>query len=105
MPSRSRTIRVSRSTHELLRALAAGSGATITAVVEEAVRDLQSKTFWAEFNAACEALKANPAAWAELRREDEAWDATLGDGLGAGDDDEPESGREGIGGASSADQP
>ena len=81
MSDTSLTIRVSRSTHELLRDLATKSNATITAVVDEAVRDLQRKKFWADFNAACEALRADPAAWADLRREDAAWQETLADGL------------------------
>jgi predicted transcriptional regulator len=81
MPDQSLTIRVSRSTHELLRELADRSNATITAVVDEAVRDLQRKKFWADFNAACEALQADPEAWAGLRQEDAAWEATLADGL------------------------
>ncbi len=81
MSDTSLTIRVSRSTHELLRDLADRSNATITAVVDEAVGDLQRKKFWADFNAACEALQADPAAWADLRQEDAAWDATLSDGL------------------------
>jgi predicted transcriptional regulator len=84
MPDTSLTIRVSRSTHELLRELADRSNATITAVVDEAVRDLQRKTFWADFNAACEALQADPAAWADLKQEDMAWEATLADGLEGG---------------------
>jgi hypothetical protein len=75
------TIRVSRSTHELLRDLADRSNTTITAVVDEAVRDLQRKRFWADFNAACESLRADPVAWADLRREDASWEATLADGL------------------------
>ena len=81
MPGASLTIRVSRSTHELLRDLADRSNATITAVVDEAVRDLQRKKFWADFNAACEALQADPVAWADLRSEDAAWEDTLADGL------------------------
>lgn len=81
MADQSLTIRVSRSTHELLRDLAAKSNATITAVVDEAVRDLQRKKFWADFNAACEALRAEPAAWADLRSEDAVWEQTLADGL------------------------
>jgi predicted transcriptional regulator len=81
MPDTSLTIRVSRSTHELLRELADKSNATITAVVDEAVRDLQRKKFWADFNAACEAIQANPAASVDLRHEDAAWEATLADGL------------------------
>lgn len=81
MSDQSLTIRVSRSTYELLRDLAAKSKATITAVVDEAVRDLQRKKFWADFNAACEALVADPAASADLRQEDAAWEMTLADGL------------------------
>jgi hypothetical protein len=81
MSDQSLTIRVSRSTHELLHELAAQSNSTITAVVDEAVRDLQRKKFWADFNAACEALQADPVAWADLRREDAAWEETLADGL------------------------
>ncbi len=75
------TIRVSRSTHELLRDLAARADTTITAVVDEAVRDLQRKRFWADFHAACETVRANPKARAGLRDEDAAWDVTLADGL------------------------
>jgi hypothetical protein len=45
------------------------------------VRDLQCKKFWADFNAACEALKADLVASADLWREDAAWEETLADGL------------------------
>lgn len=80
MADSSLTIAVSRSTHELLRDLAEKSNATITAVLDEAVRDLHRKKFWAEFNAACEAIKqAKPEVWADLRREDSVWDNTLVD--------------------------
>jgi hypothetical protein len=96
MPDPSATIRVSRSTHELLRDLAARSNATITAVVDEAVRDLQRKKFWEDFNAACEALQADPEAWAALRREDAEWTKTLADGLEGGQpSDEQGPGRRG----------
>ncbi len=81
MSDQSLTIRVSRSTHELLRGLASGSNATITALVDEAVQDLQRKKFWEDFNAACEASQADPAASADLRRDDAAWEVTLADGL------------------------
>jgi hypothetical protein len=81
MSDPSLTIRVSRPTHELLRELAAKSNATITAVVDEAVRDLERKKFWADFNSACEAIRADPAARADLQREDAAWEETLADGL------------------------
>jgi hypothetical protein len=84
------TIRVSRSTHELLRDLASKSNTTITAVVDEAVRDLQRKKFWEDFNAECAALRADPEAWADLRQEDSVWDQTLADGLEDQSDEQQE---------------
>ena len=44
MSGHSLTIRVSRSTHELLRELAAKSNTSITAVVDEAVGDLRRRS-------------------------------------------------------------
>ncbi|WP_165235116.1 hypothetical protein [Aquisphaera insulae] len=81
MADTSLTIRISRSTHEVLRSMADRSNATITALVDEAVRDLERKQFWADFNAACEANRGDPAARADLQGEDAAWEGTLADGL------------------------
>ncbi len=81
MSESSLTIRISRSTHELLRGLAKSMNTTITTVVDQAVRDLQRKKFWVDFNARCAAIKADPVAWADLQQEDAAWDQTLADGL------------------------
>ena len=82
MPDPSLTIRISRSTHELLCDLAAKSNATITSVVDEAVRDLQRKKFWADFNSACGGPSGQSrAVRADLQREDTAWEQTLADGL------------------------
>jgi hypothetical protein len=53
----------------------------MSAIIDEAAQDLQRKQFWADFNAACEALQADPVARADLRQEDVAWEATLADGL------------------------
>jgi hypothetical protein len=50
-------------------------------MLDELVGDLQRKRFWADFNAACAALQANPAAWADLQTEDAVWEFTLADGL------------------------
>lgn len=76
MSDQSLMIRVSRSTHELLRTFAEQSQTTITSMVDEAVRELQRKRFWAAFNAACTA-----SALSELSEEDAAWDNTLLDGV------------------------
>lgn len=76
------TIRVSRSTHARLRALAEKTDATMADVVDRAVRDYQRRHFWAEYHAAYGAIQADPAAAAALRDETEAWDSARGDGLG-----------------------
>jgi hypothetical protein len=75
------TIRVSRSTHEILRELADKSNETMTAIVDKAVQELQRKRFWEDFNASCAAVQASPEAWADLQQEDRAWESTLADGL------------------------
>jgi hypothetical protein len=51
------------------------------AIVDEAVRDLQRKKFWADFNSACEAVRADPVVWADLQQEDVTWEESLADGL------------------------
>ena len=75
------TIRVSRSTHDLLRDLAAESNTTMAGLVDEAVRELQRKRFWDEFDASITALEADPRGWEALQQEYALWEATLGDGL------------------------
>ena len=77
------TVPIDQSTHELLQNLAAHSNTTITAVLEQAVRDLHRKQFWAEFNAQCVAIQADPVAWSDLRRDDATWDQANADGLTA----------------------
>lgn len=77
----SSTIRVSRSTHALLRELAAKADATMADVVDRAVRDYQRRQFWADYHAAYDAIRADPAASADLDREIEAWDSAVADGL------------------------
>ncbi len=75
------TIRVSRSTHGLLRELADQTGDTMTDIVDRAVREYQRRQFWADYHAAYAALRADPSAWADLQGEVESWDSTSADGL------------------------
>jgi predicted transcriptional regulator len=75
------TIRVSRSTHGRLRELADQTGETMADIVDRAVHNYQKELFWAEYHAAYAAIKADPAAWADLQSEVESWDSTLADGL------------------------
>lgn len=75
------TIRVSRSTHDRLRKLAERESKPMSQIVDEAVRDLEERQFWAEYHAAYAALAADPDAWADFQNELSAWDGTLADGL------------------------
>ena len=75
------TIRVSKATHELLRAMAAEADTTMAAVVDEAVRAYRRRKFWDDYRASYEALRGDPESWAAHLRERDDWDATLGDGL------------------------
>jgi hypothetical protein len=50
-------------------------------VVDEAIETYRQSRFWAAYDAAYAALKADPVAWADYQREIHAWDTTLADGL------------------------
>jgi hypothetical protein len=75
------TIRVSRSTHGLLRELADRTGETMTDIVDRAVREYQRQQFWADYHTAYAAIQADPSARADLQGEIEYWDSTSTDGL------------------------
>jgi predicted transcriptional regulator len=77
----SQTIRVSKTTRDILRGLAVKEGSTMAAIAEEAVKEYQKKKFWENYYAGYRALRADPDAWAEHEREVELWDTTLADGL------------------------
>jgi hypothetical protein len=75
----SRTIRIARSTHDLIRKLADKEGTTMAEVVARSVDAYRRRQFWADYHAAYAAIQAVPAASAELRREVGAWDTTSAD--------------------------
>jgi predicted transcriptional regulator len=77
----SQTIRVSKKTHQTLRQLAEQAGTSMTAVLDAAVKEYQSRRFWDELDAGYAALRADPEKWADYQKEIEAWDVTLADGL------------------------
>jgi hypothetical protein len=96
MAMETQTIRVSRSTHAIVRELAARSERTMSQVVDVAVRELQKKQFWADYHAAYAALNADPEARADFEREMRAWDVTLADGLEAQANEHQESRRQSL---------
>ncbi|MFW5966159.1 MAG: hypothetical protein ACOCV2_01520 [Persicimonas sp.] len=73
MPS----IRIRKESHEKLARLSAETGESQTALAERAVELLEEAIFYRRMREAY----SDPEAVAEARKELEAWDATLGDGL------------------------
>ena len=75
------TVRISKSTHAALRALAAESNESMTEVLDRAIKLYKGQRFLEGLNADFAALRNNKAAWDEEVAERKSWDATLGDGL------------------------
>ncbi len=77
----STTIRVSEKTRDILHALARDVGLPMAEVVEKAVEQYRRQQILDAANADYAALRADPAAWAEVQAERAVWDITLTDGL------------------------
>lgn len=71
------TVRISTTTHDALRQLAASSGETLASLLDEAVDALRRERFFADLDDAYSRVEEDPAAAAET----ELWEATLADGL------------------------
>ena len=76
----SMVVRVPEATYRAIRQLA--GGAPLHTVVTEAVEMLRRRRLLEQANAAFAALRQDPAAWEEERREREDWDRALDDDLG-----------------------
>jgi hypothetical protein len=75
------TIPISETTLARLRELARWSDTSVNEALDRAIKEEYERRFWEAVNAGYAALRADPAAWAELEAERKAWDATLLDGL------------------------
>jgi predicted transcriptional regulator len=75
------TVRISRSTHAELRALAEETDESMTEILDKAIDLYRRKRFLDGLNADFAALRQNKAAWEEELAERDSWDATLADGL------------------------
>jgi predicted transcriptional regulator len=75
------TVRISRSTHEILQGLAVKLRLPMTAIIDEAVREYQRRKFWEAFDTSCASLKANTKALASYQREAAVWESMSADGL------------------------
>lgn len=79
----STTVRVTQHTHEVLRELAAATGASLQEVLEDAVERYRRERFFADLHAAYARLRADPTAWEEELAERAELEGTLADGLGS----------------------
>ena len=77
------TVRITETSRELLRELARCTDSTMQDVIELALVEYQKRLFWEQATHDFQALRDDPAAWAEEVAERERWDATLKDGLDA----------------------
>lgn len=77
----SSTVRISGEAKAKLDALARSTNKSLQAVLDEAVELYRRRVFLAEANAAFRRLRQDAQAWEHEKREREAWDSTLSDGL------------------------
>jgi hypothetical protein len=75
-------VRISEKAGRTLRALAARSGETMQAVLDEAIEEFRRKSLLRRANAAYAALRKNSKAWKAELRDRSAWEATNFDDLG-----------------------
>ena len=79
--AKQRSVRVSETTHRMLRDLSTRRGEPMTMIVERAVDRYQREQLLSEANDAWAALQADPATVADIEGEQALWEQTLGDGL------------------------
>jgi predicted transcriptional regulator len=77
----SSTIRISNTSHNILKELAARSGESMQAILDQAIEQYRRQVFLEEANQAYAVLRNNSEAWQAELEEREAWDVTLADSL------------------------
>lgn len=75
------TIPVSETTLARLHELARWAGTSVQDALDRAIQDQYDNKFWEAVNSGYAALRADPAAWAEVEAERRLWEHTLLDGL------------------------
>lgn len=75
------TIRISPSSHEILKQEARSSGRSMQAVLDDAIEHYRRQRFISEVNATYARVREDERAWGEVLKEREAWDAANEDGL------------------------
>ncbi|NEU71458.1 toxin-antitoxin system protein [Hassallia byssoidea VB512170] len=77
----SSTIRISNTSHNILKELAARSGESMQAILDQAIEQYRRQVFLESANQAYAALRNNSEAWQAELEEREVWDVTLADTL------------------------
>ena len=75
------TIRISTSSHEILKEESATSGRSMQAVLEDAIEHYRRQRFVQDVNAAYSRVREDALAWGEIVEERNAWEGSVGDGL------------------------
>ncbi len=75
------SIPISETTLARLRELARWAGIPVAEALDQAIKDQYDRTFWEATNSGYAALRADPAAWAEIEEERRSLEGTLLDGL------------------------
>ena len=74
-------VRISESTHKVLRELSELEGTSMQSLLDELVERIRRESILAQTNEAFAALKSKPKAWQKELEERELWDKTLSDGV------------------------
>jgi predicted transcriptional regulator len=74
------TIRISKTTHKLLRNLASQDNISMQAIVEHAVENYRRLRFLEGLSSDFASLRENNENWHDELQERQEWDITLGDG-------------------------
>ena len=74
------TVRITAADHATLNELAQSSGKTMSAILSEAVQELQRNRLLRQTNEAYQRLKQDRHEWEEESQERRMWENTLADG-------------------------
>ena len=74
-------VRISESTHKILRTLALTEGKSMQDIIDKAIEDYRRKAFLQGLSSDFQALREAPEAWKDHEEEMAEWDNTLQDGL------------------------
>ena len=75
----STTIRINRTTHDVLRGIAAEQDVSMQTVIESAIEKYRQYIMLSQLNEDFAALRRDTKAWSEELEERRLWDNTLGD--------------------------